>query len=396
MAKPTKRKCPACKQTSEFRADQKTCGCLSAKPSETSEISENKWSIVLPRTNIHTLEQLVEYCEIDLSIWEVKKFVANKWEANAGDGQTMPLFQIKAFLDKKIAAVDARKELEDIKKLGKTQFLAAPKIRKTTSSSGNMLELDIPDVHFGKLAWGVETGGQNYDTKLAVAVFNRAFDALLDRTSGYTFDEIWLVVGNDILNSDNAEGRTTSGTYVSSDIRYHRTFTVVRNLIIQKIEILRHRAKKVKVIMVPGNHDHLSVWHLGDSLECKFSEYDDVEIDNTPKYYKIKKFGQVMLMYTHGNKGKRKDYPLLMATEEPEIFGGTKFREIHTGHYHTDKVEEQHGVKVRILSALCPADAWHAENGYVGNLRSAEAFIWNQDEGLIGTAIYTDQDIEAE
>ena len=79
-----------------------------------------------------------------------------------------------------------------------------------------------------------------------------------------------------------------------------------------------------------------------------------------------------------------------MATERPEMFGATKFREAHTGHRHTDKVEEYHGVKVRILSALCPPDRWHAEHAFVGNLRRGEAFIWNKEEGLIGTASYTD------
>jgi hypothetical protein len=92
-------------------------------------------------------------------------------------------------------------------------------------------------------------------------------------------------------------------------------------------------------------------------------------------------------MFTHGDKGKRNDYPLLMATEQPEMFGQTKYREAHTGHTHQTKLDEQHGVRVRVLPALCEADDWHAENAFVGNLRSAEAYVWNKDEGLINIAI---------
>src|SRR5678815_4639289 len=96
-----------------------------------------------------------------------------------------------------------------------------------------------------------------------------------------------------------------------------------------------------------------------------------------------------MLMFTHGDKGKRPNYPLVMAQEQREMWGNTIHREAHTGHLHQMRVEELHGVKVRISPALCPADAWHAENMFTGNARAAEAFVWHKDEGLVGTAIYT-------
>lgn len=64
-------------------------------------------------------------------------------------------------------------------------------------------------------------------------------------------------------------------------------------------------------------------------------------------------------------------------------------REVHLGHWHQTKVRELNGTRVRILPSLCAPDAWHAENGHVGAVRSAEAFIWDAAEGLVGTAIYT-------
>jgi hypothetical protein len=81
-----------------------------------------------------------------------------------------------------------------------------------------------------------------------------------------------------------------------------------------------------------------------------------------------------------------------MATECREIFGQTRFHEWHIGHIHQTKVIEKNGVRVRILPALCPPDAWHAEKGYVGNLRSTEALVWDKDKGLQATVVYTDMD----
>jgi hypothetical protein len=360
---------------------------------ETSEIVGDTWNLVLPKTRIHTLDQLLEYCEVDQSIWEVERFLVNKWEMGyknkADKAEVEQLFQVKATLRRKLEVLAVREEIADLKRCAMLEAREPEPIERPVQASGNMLEVNIPDVHFGKLAWPVETGYEPYDTKIAAVTYLRAVNTLVDRVSGYKFDQIVYVVGNDIFNSDDLESRTTKGTVVTTDGRYHKTFYKVRHTITETIELLRKIAP-VKVIMVPGNHDNLSVWHLGDSLECTFAKYPDVEIDNVPKYRKYHRFGNVMLMLTHGDKGKRTDYPLLMATEQPEMFGATKYREAHTGHTHMTKLDEQHGVRVRVLPALCPPDDWHSENGFVGNLRNAEAYIWNKDEGLIGMSIYSD------
>lgn len=358
---------------------------------ETSEVTEDTWTISLPKTRIKTLDELVAYCEIDLSVWEVERFIANKWEVFSNEAGNQPLFQIKAFLRRRKDIEAVRQEIEQLKELAKQA--AKPKKFIPTQPTGNMLEINMPDPHFGKLAWAEETGYENYNTPIAAKVYNRAFEALLERTAGYKFDQIIYVVGNDLLNSDDTESRTTKGTVVTTDTRYHKTFKTVRTTIIRTIEVLRNIAP-VKVIMVPGNHDTLSTWHLGDSLECYFHNDPMIEIDNSPRYRKYHRYGNVMLMFTHGDKGKKNDYPLLMATEQPMMFGETKFREAHTGHTHQTKLEEQHGVRVRVLPALCPPDDWHAENAYVGNLRNAEAYIWNKNEGLIGMAFYCDNTVE--
>jgi hypothetical protein len=79
-----------------------------------------------------------------------------------------------------------------------------------------------------------------------------------------------------------------------------------------------------------------------------------------------------------------------MASEKPQMWADTMFREAHTGHIHQTKLQEWHGVRVRVLPALCPPDDWHSEEAYVGQLRSAEAYIWNKEEGLLSIVFYND------
>ncbi len=154
------------------------------------------------------------------------------------------------------------------------------------------------------------------------------------------------------------------------------------------IERLRTIAP-VTVLIIPGNHDTLSAFHVGDSLACLYHNTRDVEIRNEPTARKYVSYGTTLLMFTHGEKGKQKNYPLLMATERPAEFGASRFREAHVGHTHETKVQEHMGVRVRTSPALCAADAWHAENQFVGNLRGAEALVWSREHGNVAQALFT-------
>ena len=240
----------------------------------------------------------------------------------------------------------------------------------------------------GKLAWAPETGGENYDSKIAAELYLAAVDALIARTSAFTFEQVVLPVGHDFFHSDSKSGTTTKGTPLDNDSRFHKTFVVGRKLVTEAIERLRKIAP-VSVVIVPGNHDTMAAFHLGDSLECLYHNTKDVEIRNEPIPRKYVSYGKTLILFTHGHSGKKPDYPLLMATEQPKLFGESLFREIHSGHTHESKLVERMGVRWRVSPALCAPDSWHSENHFVGNLRAAEALVWSRTEGNIATATYT-------
>jgi hypothetical protein len=367
------------------------------KPDDTTEekhtFSDDTWDLSIPKTSIHTLEELLEYCKVDLGIWAVERFTVNKWDGATKNGPE-PFYQVKATLVKRKALVAARAEIEDLKKLAK-ESAHWPEItfdKTEYFKTGNCLELLIPDLHAGKFAWGKETGGADYDTPTAIATYEAAVQNLLTLSNGFVFDEIVLGVGNDLLNSDDYNSQTTKGTLVNSDTRYQKTYKAVREMLVRTIEKLRQHCIKVVVKVIPGNHDTQTCFTMGDSLECYFHNYPDVEIDNSPTPHKFYRWGNVFLGFTHGDKGKKADYGLWMATERPQDFGETKFREIHIGHTHGLKVDEKFGVRVRTFAALCPPDAWHSAEHFVGNLRQAEAIVWNKDRGRIAEFIHTEID----
>jgi DNA repair exonuclease SbcCD nuclease subunit len=284
-------------------------------------------------------------------------------------------------------------EIDDLKQHAKTVIKRPLLKNKPVKQTGLMLEVDLFDLHFGKNAWPNETGDRPYDVKITEAMFFRALERLIERSRGFEYEQVVFIVGNDLLHSNDLESRTANDTVVDSDGRFQKAFWTARKAMCAAIEMLKEIAP-VKVIVCVGNHDRFSSWALGDSLECFFHNDPLVQVDNSPTLRKYCQWGEVGLLFVHGDLGNREDMPLLFATENPSLFGATKFREIHTGHNHSTRTQEFHGVRVRILSSLSTADEYHAAHGYVGNLRTAESFVWSKTEGLIAQFTYTDQAFE--
>lgn len=362
---------------------------------ETNEVVGDRWNIAIPKTRIQTLDELLEHADVDTSVWDVERFVVNRYEVAAknadGDLEVEPLFQVKATLKQKKFAVDARAEIQALKEEAKAHMPLPRPVVYTTLKSDNMLELLLPDLHAAKLAYAKETGYQNYDTAIAVETYRRAIDSLVQSASAINIDRIVLGVGNDLLQADNIQGTTFSGTKVDVDSRYRKTYVTVRKMLTETIEKLRLIAP-VDVKVVPGNHDTLSSFTMGDSLECRFEKYTDVLVDNEPIMHKIVDWGKVFLLLTHGHQGKQADYGLWMATQYPHLFGHSKFREVHTGHKHKTALDEKFGVRIRTFGALCSVDEWHANNNFVGNLRVAEGLVFNKHSGLTAHYYHTEVD----
>lgn len=379
------KQCLACYSASRAAAPKTT---PSAGPSY-EEHGNKAVKTVASDVEIKTLDVMLRTCEVDTSTWDVERWICNTW-ANK--------WQVKVWLRRRVELVAARHEIAAL--LADAKSRAPQRARSVHDGNGaseggpHMLEVNIPDLHLGKLAWSKETGHADYDIAIARRIYLEALERVINRVRGFGLKQILFPVGSDFLNADNKAALTTRGTPQDVDSRYPKMFEAGRQLMTDAIDRLRLIAP-VHVPVVPGNHDELSAWHLGHSLECFFAKTKGVTIDNTPTQRKYVEFGKVMLLLTHGDKGKVTDYPLLMASEQPAMWGRTTFHEAHVGHFHQTKVQEKNGARVRTLSALCAPDAWHAGMGYVGNLRSAEGFVWHETEGLVAQSYYTVPEVAA-
>lgn len=375
------------------------------------DLGATTWAISMRSRTVHTYEQLVETCNVDLTLWSPDRFKVksyqmayvprstrekqtDEWVRPSAEAQTITMYSVTASFTKKTAVISARDEILTLIADAKKAVSRGPLIHiPPPSAVGRMLEIGPYDAHFGKYAWGRETGGPNYDLDIAVQTYNRSVETLLSRSGHLSFSRTLFVVGHDIMNADNNEGTTTKGTRQDNDGRFFKVFQTVRQTTIAAIERVAQAVSAVEVIVIPGNHDSLAAMCLGDAIECWFHDHPNVKVNVEPTTRKYVQHGRVLLGFTHGDRGKPQLWSRLMPVECPDLWGKTTYREVHVGHFHKDAAEkdELNGVKVRVLPSLAPPDAWHAAQGYVGNVQSAEAFHWDAEDGLLGTSVYYHQ-----
>jgi hypothetical protein len=341
---------------------------------------------------VRTVDDLLQFAKVDTALWEVSRYVINKWDMGSKNKHTQetsshPLYQIKVWLQKRVVVEQTRELISAMLEEFKKQAPVRKSVRYPKSAS-HLLEISIFDLHLGKLCWAPETGA-HYDVAIAQSGFVDALEALIQRASGFDVSSILFPIGNDFFNVDGMANETTAGTPQREDGRWQRSFVAGRKLMVNAIDRLREIAP-VTVLMVPGNHDRERLYYLGDSLSGWFSKTPGVHVDNSPTTRKYFRFGQSLLGFTHGNEEKHTSLPLIMATEQPTHWAQTAYREFHVGHFHSKRdmhffpTTETQGIRVRQIPSLCPPDDWHALKGYNG-LRAAEAMVWHKDDGCVAT-----------
>lgn len=371
------------------------------------------------RTRVRTLNDLVRACEIDLSEWDVERWTCNKWEMGSvppviGSDKkgwhrennrpvVTELYQVKAWLKRKTPrerALDVLSKtlIEDIKRVAKTFSTPTPKM----TGSGFLFEFTPFDLHMGKYAWNDETV-TNYDADIAADLFVEARDFLLAqalRLAGGKLERVVMLVGNDVSHIDGKTGTTTGGTPMDVDTRYIRVFRRICTTHIEAVSTLL-QAGPVDIVVVPGNHDEETSFHLGEVLAARFHNHKHVTVNNAPTLRKYYEFGVNLFGFAHGDALRVAELPLLMARERPAEWARCSSREWHIGHKHIAEavgwkavarkearelageqdLHSDKGVRVRRLMSLSAHDAWHTRYGYTDR-RACDSFVFHKKAGF--------------
>lgn len=340
----------------------------------------------------------LEDCET--ALYEARKLARNEQVDNTNDSESV-ITEFEQFLDKngispsdvasvkfwqtvsgnqrfsvvtkgESMSVEALKD--EIERFAANYSPRVHKIQRNPIVAPVAYEISLPDIHYGKLHDHTLT---QVEDQYMITV-----QELVQKASGLEIERFILPIGNDGMNSEGMRGTTTKGTPQQDSGGWKDTFRGYWQLMTTAIDYLKEKAP-VDVIVVSGNHDYERMFYAGDVLAGWYRNDANVNVDNDYSSRKYYEYGKNMLMFTHGDKEKPADMPLIMATEKPEMFARTKHREVHCGHLHKEMVNEYRGIKVRFIPSICPNDEWHKQMGYEAK-RTGQAYIWNKFKGLEG------------
>jgi hypothetical protein len=335
---------------------------------------------------IKTVEDLLNHIGADLKRFEVAESQATKYEVASKDpatGKVTVTELHRVFVKLRPKAGPSIVEVVEAMITGAIKprlKIPAPKIKRIANVLQSVV---LADPHIGKYAWGQETGWEDYDIGIATKLIRDASAELLawGDNEPVTHRALWLL--GDILHYDTPHGTTTKGTPLDRDGRVDKMIEEAVAVLCDVINAAAERGP-LEVVLVPGNHDAVMTVALRHILSATFANDKRVAIDARKTTRKYVTFGNCLVGLTHGDKAQKR-LGELMALEAREQWGTAKLREVHHGHRHSDAmVETAGGVTIRQHPALCPADGWHAAEGYVGAPRAMDSYLYHAEGYLLG------------
>lgn len=254
-------------------------------------------------------------------------------------------------------------------------------IRNQSDEEGHCLLIDPADIHINKLCSAFETG-EEYNSQIAVQRCRDGVASVIQKSKGFNIDKIILIVGNDVLNTDNVKGQTTKGTDQDSHLKWFDAFIMAKQLYIDIIETLVQIAD-LEIVYNVSNHDEMSGFFLMDSLYSWYNSHKNITFNRSPAHRKYTTYGKNLIGTTHGDKAKQNDLPLLMCHEASQYWHECKHRYWFTHHVHHKTSKDIMSVQIESLRSPSPADSWHHKSGYQYSPLAIEGFVFHKEFGQV-------------
>ena len=236
------------------------------------------------------------------------------------------------------------------------------------------------DVHWGMHAWGAETGGDDYDLKLAKADLLNAFERVLALTPFVSHSVI--LIGGDFFHADDNRNETPAHRHkVDSDGRIRKTISTAIETLEWIIQRIQSKAETVTVRVLRGNHDEHSHLPLFFGLQGRFI-HSRVQIPDIPRDLFEFQWGRTAIFGHHGDKQSPQELVLKLADQCP-FWSETRHRYAYTGHKHKMAAQRIGGVHWEQLDAFCPPDAYGST--WTGR-RAFKAEVFSKQSGRVLTA----------
>lgn len=149
------------------------------------------------------------------------------------------------------------------------------------------------------------------------------------------------------------------------------------------IELALQRHARVRVRVLPGNHDPQSSITLQVGLAAFYASNPRVTVELDPAEMFFTRFGATLIGACHGDKASPERMAMAMAMLCPEDWGLSTFRWFVHGHIHHERVKEVGNVRVESFETIASKDAYAAAHGYLAG-QSLTSVTLHRERGEIG------------
>ena len=188
------------------------------------------------------------------------------------------------------------------------------------------------------------------------------------------WDEINVVIGQDLLHNDDMRGRTSSGRPIEkTDMAL--AWELARDFYANLLEACIESANTVNVVYSKGNHDESMSWAFVQMLKAM---YPQIHFDDSMRQRKCIAWRDCFIGITHGayKRSSNDDLRGQFTIQFPVEFATAKVREIHAGHLHREEEKDVYGVMCRRLAQNGAEDEWGDDEGLIGANKRFMAFRW--------------------
>lgn len=226
-------------------------------------------------------------------------------------------------------------------------------------------------------------GGKSEQQMLEIPLYDQHFpysdhletlSELLEIIRSRRWEEINIVIGQDMLHNDDMRGRTSSGRAIDR-VDMVAAWNMARDFWFTVISACLEQGDLVKVLYSKGNHDESMSWAFIQMLKAMFPQ---AGFDDSMAQRKCISWRNCFIGVTHGayKKSSKNDLRGKFTIQFAEEFARAKVREIHAGHLHNEEEKDIYGVMVRRLAKNGESDDWSDDEGYVGAHKRFMVFRW--------------------
>lgn len=248
----------------------------------------------------------------------------------------------------------------------------------------------LTDCHLGMMA-SLGEAGEKWGLEVAEQKLGEAFEALM--AGAPPAKRCVISQLGDFLHSDGLTPETPASRHtLDADARFPEMVRAAYRLLRRMVDAALHLHGSVELVIAEGNHDPASSVHLRVGFENLYEKEKRLTVIDSDLPYYVTTHGETMLGFHHGHikgiKTQAGANELALFFASSDEWRTTKKRYIHTGHVHTEKVQEVNGAKLFSHPTLVAPDAYASRN-FGGSHREMTSHTYHDVYGKVGTNTIT-------